>query len=79
MKHIETRKTSHGEIVKIYEAIVKSKKEAKDIRQRLSEEYKCVVEMSKYENIGFDTYTGREYKKDGLLYRFRIYLDRKEL
>ena len=76
MKHIGTRKTSHGEIVEIYEAIVKSKQEAKDIKQKLSDEYECVVEMYKYENIGFDTNTGREYKKGGLLYTFSIYLDR---
>ena len=68
MKYIETRKTSHGEIAEVYGAIVKSKQEARDIRQRLSEEYECVVEMSKYDNIGFDYNTGREYQKNGLLY-----------
>lgn len=68
MKYIETRKTSHGEIVDVYEAIVKSKQEAREIRNKLSEEYECVVEMSKHNNIGFDCNTGKEYQKAGLLY-----------
>lgn len=76
MKYIETRKTSHNEIVEIYEAIVKSKQEAKDIRERLSEEYECVVEMSKHDNIGFDCNTGREYQKNGSRYIFNVYINR---
>lgn len=77
MNYIGTEeKTIHGETVYRYSTVVQSKKEAKEIKHRLSEKYECVVEMSKYENIGFDAHTGREYPKSGLLYVFSIFPER---
>lgn len=72
----EESKTIHGEIVYRYSKVVQSKKKAKEIKYKLSEQYKCVIEMSKYENIGFDAHTGREYPKSGLLYVFSIFPER---
>ena len=72
----EESKSIHVETVYKFSKVVQSKKEAKEIKHRLSEQYECVVEMSKYENVGFDTHTGREYPKSGLLYVFSIFPER---